>query len=71
MAEEGFARLAQFVQAAGLSGRVSFFEADVYVGAPVDFVPLEVAAGFYGVGPFWLDWDDRCGRPDLVDVVTY
>jgi hypothetical protein len=48
-AEEGFARLTQSVQAADFEGGVGFLEADVDVRAPVDFVPLEIAVGFYEV----------------------
>ena len=48
-AEEGEAEGAHAVEAAGFEGCVGFGEAEVGVGGPVDFVPLEIASGFCGV----------------------
>jgi hypothetical protein len=42
-AEEGEAEGAHAVEAAGFEGSVGFGQAEVGVGGPVDFVPLEVA----------------------------
>lgn len=47
--EEGEAEGAHAVQAAVFERRACFGEAEVGVGGPVDFVPLEIASGFCGV----------------------
>lgn len=45
-AEKGEAEGAHAVKAANLKGSVRFGEAEVGIGGPVDFVPLEVPVGF-------------------------
>ena len=49
-AEEGKAKGSHAMQAAGFEGGGGFGEAEVGVGGPVDFVPLEVAVWFWGGG---------------------
>ena len=48
--EEGEAERSHAVQAAVFKWRACFGEAEVGVGGPIDFVPLEVASGFCGGG---------------------
>ena len=47
-AEERKAEGAHAVEATVFEAGVGFGEAEVGIGGPVDFVPLEVASGFWG-----------------------